>query len=106
MYGLLAANYAHGAVIITSGIFTQEAKNFASGKPIDLVEGKQLADLVGSVQKTAAGASKVQVNQASTVNVCPKCGAELVVRTVRKGANAGKQFYGCSRFPACRYTRE
>jgi len=106
IYGLLAAKHAHGAIIITSGMFTQEAKSFAAGKPIDLVEGRQLADLVGSVQKTAAGASKVQVNQTSTVNVCPKCGAELVVRTARKGANAGKQFYGCIRFPACRYTRE
>ncbi len=37
---------------------------------------------------------------------CPKCGGELVLRTGRKGANAGKQFYGCSRFPSCRYVRD
>jgi len=37
---------------------------------------------------------------------CPKCGGKLVPRTARKGPNAGKQFYGCSRFPSCRYTRE
>ena len=37
---------------------------------------------------------------------CPKCGGELVLRTARKGPNAGKQFYGCSRFPGCRYTRD
>jgi restriction system protein len=37
---------------------------------------------------------------------CPKCGAELVLQTARKGANAGKQFYGCSGFPACRYIRD
>ena len=37
--------------------------------------------------------------------VCPKCGARLVVRTARHGANAGNQFYGCSAFPKCRYTQ-
>ncbi len=34
---------------------------------------------------------------------CPRCGAELVLRTAKKGNNAGKQFYGCSAFPKCRY---
>ena len=35
---------------------------------------------------------------------CPRCGKSLVVRTARSGANAGRQFWGCSGFPACRYT--
>lgn len=35
--------------------------------------------------------------------VCPRCGANLVVRTAKKGDNAGKQFFGCSAFPNCRY---
>ncbi len=34
----------------------------------------------------------------------PKCGAKLVIRTAQKGANAGKQFYGCSSFPKCKFT--
>lgn len=38
--------------------------------------------------------------------VCPQCGAPLVLRTAKKGSNAGKQFYGCSTFPKCRYTKE
>ena len=37
---------------------------------------------------------------------CPKCGAELILRTARRGPNAGRQFYGCSRYPSCRYTRD
>lgn len=36
---------------------------------------------------------------------CPKCGAQLVLRTARKGENAGGSFYGCSGYPKCRYTR-
>lgn len=38
--------------------------------------------------------------------MCPKCGGALILRTATKGANAGKQFYGCSNFPKCRYIRE
>ena len=37
---------------------------------------------------------------------CQKCGAKMVLRTAKKGKNAGKQFYGCSAFPKCRWTRE
>lgn len=36
---------------------------------------------------------------------CPKCGAELVLRTAQKGPNVGKQFYGCKAFPKCKYIR-
>jgi len=38
-------------------------------------------------------------------DVCPKCGAELVLRTARRGANPGSQFWGCSRYPKCRHVR-
>ena len=34
---------------------------------------------------------------------CPRCGSELVLRTAKRGNNAGNQFYGCSNFPKCRY---
>lgn len=43
--------------------------------------------------------------QKNNPNRCPRCGGNLVVRTAKKGANAGKRFYGCSNYPKCRYTR-
>ena len=36
---------------------------------------------------------------------CPRCGAPLIQRTARSGANAGKPFWGCSTFPKCRHTQ-
>lgn len=36
---------------------------------------------------------------------CQRCGSPLVIRTVKEGYNAGKQFYGCSKYPQCRYTQ-
>jgi hypothetical protein len=44
-----------------------------------------------------------QEETAQVVPVCPKCGAPMVLRTVKKeGEHQGKQFYGCSTFPKCR----
>jgi restriction system protein len=37
---------------------------------------------------------------------CPKCGQAMVLRTARQGPNAGSQFWGCSRYPDCRGTRQ
>lgn len=34
---------------------------------------------------------------------CPKCNGDLILRTATRGKNAGKQFYGCSNYPKCRY---
>ena len=36
---------------------------------------------------------------------CPVCGASMVRRVAKKGANAGEAFWGCTRFPQCRGTR-
>jgi hypothetical protein len=33
--------------------------------------------------------------------ICPYCGNALVLRTAK---NTGSQFWGCSKYPACRYT--
>jgi len=33
---------------------------------------------------------------------CPKCHGEMVKRTVKRGENIGKEFFGCKAFPKCR----
>ncbi|HAS6359592.1 TPA: hypothetical protein I7232_21760, partial [Vibrio vulnificus] len=30
----------------------------------------------------------------------------LVMRTAKRGQNKGNQFYGCSSYPRCRYTKD
>ena len=37
---------------------------------------------------------------------CPACGSALALRTAKSGANAGKQFFGCSTFPKCKIVQE
>lgn len=38
--------------------------------------------------------------------ICPRCGKSMVLRTARKGAKKGFQFWGCSNYPSCRATKE
>ncbi|WP_414931051.1 topoisomerase DNA-binding C4 zinc finger domain-containing protein [Vibrio europaeus] len=37
--------------------------------------------------------------------ICPRCGSDMKLRTARKGRNSGSQFWGCSKYPACKGTR-
>lgn len=48
--------------------------------------------------------ASLQERHSSTIT-CPKCGGDLVLRTINKGEKAGQQFYGCAKFPACRFMR-
>jgi restriction system protein len=38
--------------------------------------------------------------------VCPKCGKPMALRTARKGAKAGSQFWGCCSYPECKGVRQ
>ncbi len=53
----------------------------------------------------AAEAETQTVSDSSQPLKCPKCGANLILRTAAHGKNAGNQFYGCSNYPKCRYIR-
>ena len=37
--------------------------------------------------------------------ICPKCGILMVLRTARKGPDAGASFWGCSNYPSCKTTK-
>lgn len=45
---------------------------------------------------------KKRLGSTSPAVTCPRCGSHMVVRTAKKGANAGNKFLGCSTFPRCR----
>jgi restriction system protein len=100
MFGVMTAQHASGVHVVTSGMFTQEAKNFAADKPIDLIEGNVLAEMIRNVQ---AGAGSVH-SLAPTGRRCLRCNGQLVLRTVRRGDNIGSKFWGCTGYPNCKYT--
>ena len=113
MYGIMVAEKADRVVIVSSGTYTQESVDFAKGKPILLIDGKALAQHIREIKGEPAAAptvtpaakavpQKVLSVQTQVAPACPKCGAMMLLRTANKGANAGGQFWGCPKYPACK----
>ena len=107
MFGLMTAVKAAEAIIVTTGKFTRDAQEFAAGKPIRLIDGPQLLTLVQSVQTHHAANTTANAPIGGTPKraaCCPSCGLPMVLRTSKRGVNAGTQFWGCSTYPACKGT--
>ena len=106
LYGVMAAEGAAGGFVVTSGTFTQEAKDFASGRNIDLIDGTELKQIITQVQHGRGMQSDESVYSLlkQAIPNCPSCGGSMVKRIAKQGANAGKMFWGCSKYPKCRGT--
>lgn len=115
MLGVLTREKADKVMIIATGTFTKEAIKWAEGQPIQLIDGPELLRRFGGPSEgISSEASEAQSSFQPKVEApeeteesrrtCPKCGKTLVLRTAKKGLNAGNQFWGCSDFPKCRYT--
>jgi len=108
LYGVMSAQGAAGGFVVTSGSFTDDAKDFASGRNIHLVDGRALLPLLDAAKplrpQTPAPASLTEEPSQKLMPVCPKCGADMKVREAKQGAAAGSKFWGCSRYPGCRGT--
>lgn len=113
LYGIMAARGATGGYVVTSGHFTRDAQAFAVGRNISLIDGGALRDLIGGVRSrpVAGGPQPIQgkLPQAAQASegepACPSCGSPMVRRIAKRGANAGKAFWGCIRYPACKGIR-
>lgn len=100
LYGVMAAEGAVGGFVVASGEFTEEAKRFAEGRSIELVPTESMLRMV---KETADSATAAVPSIAEPS--CPKCGSAMVMRTAKRGDNAGSLFWGCSQYPACRGLR-
>jgi restriction system protein len=113
LYGVMAAKGATGGFVVTSGRFTDEAINFASGRNVTLVDGPKLHALLRQakvgVDRTPAQKPAVPVDHSpapsAQTQACPLCAKPMVRRTAKRGASAGSEFWGCTGYPACRGTR-
>lgn len=102
-FGAMAVEGAAGGFVVTSGRFTKEAQDFASGRNIQLIDGPVLKQWIAqhrTQQSTPAPAPAVP-EQPHTPS-CPQCNAPMIKRTARRGANAGNSFWGCSDYPRCK----
>ncbi len=123
LFGVMTAEGAKGGFVVISGRFTEDAKAFAQGKNLQLIEGAELNDMIrqsraasarqqpySTTSQTSGSAqpcSDVTLGQSNQAiqPTCPTCQALMVKRQAKRGSNAGRSFWGCSRFPACKGVR-
>lgn len=112
LYGVMAAEGAAGGFVVTSGKFTDDARSFAEGRNVQLIDGTQLRALIKQateLQQRVAAVPTAHVRGAaapvSRAPSCPICSKVMIRRTAKRGANAGNAFWGCSGYPACKGTR-
>ncbi len=110
LYGVMAARGATGGFVVTSGRFTDEARSFADGRNLTLVDGPRLGSMLESArsEKKGSGGHAVRVDRVRSANAtpaCPSCGSPMTRRTAKRGPNAGSAFWGCSTYPGCKGIR-
>lgn len=106
-YGAMAAEGATGGYFIASGEYSNEARKFAEGKNIRLIDGKRLLSMIKEVQQPKPiEIEKAKIPDKIVAPDCPKCGASMKKRVARQGPHAGKEFWGCSTYPKCKGARE
>jgi restriction system protein len=105
LYGVMAAKGATSGYVVTSGSFSADAQAFARGLNIELIGGPRLFEMIRQARLAADPLVPTAAPTATAAPTCPKCNAQMVLRTAGKGAKAGSPFWGCSKFPGCRGTR-
>lgn len=98
LFGVMSAEGAVGGFVVASGDFTSEAKAFAKGRSIELVDARKLITSASLQKGTTLSANAGDDASRS----CPKCGKPMIRRQAKTGQNAGGYFFGCSTYPACR----
>lgn len=134
LYGVMSARGAVGGFVVTSGTYTKDAKKFAAGTSVELVDGTLLvqwfkaanpsnrsvppmiapvpviepAVIASTPAESEEPSELAHSSDTSDTQVCPRCGSGMTPRYARamNGGISSNVFLGCLNFPACRGTRQ
>ena len=107
MYGLLAHQRVDSVKIVCTGGYTPDAARFAQDKPIELITGESLVDIIEAPRQTPATRVEPTLREPPKETIgtsppCPVCGSAMVSR---QNGRDGSNFLGCTLFPRCKGTR-
>jgi restriction system protein len=95
---------------LPANVMTHGAAQYIKSFSQLLLTPTKVQDIVAKLRKTKTFQShsvhmRSLTQRLESTTVCPKCSGALIERTARSGVNAGKKFFGCSNYPACRFVR-
>ena len=91
LFGSMIHFKADQAILACTGGFTGGVKDFVRDKPIGLISLSELVRL----------GAQVEGKEIRDTPICTKCERAMVLKNGKYGA-----FWGCSRYPKCRVTRD
>ena len=86
------------------GRIWRNVPNVISDEEVDEIKNNLMPFTKVSDDRKARHVARIQSGNYSAY-ICPLCGGKLVLRTAKKGPYAGNQFYGCSNYPKCKFTK-
>jgi len=103
------AENAKSGIFMTTGLYSRDAREFAEGKPIELLGRAEIEQLMASAAHPGENLCIIQnwIDDFTAVArvtdpTCPCCRTPM---KLRRGAT-GRVFWGCSSFPRCRGKRD
>jgi restriction system protein len=107
LYGVMASEGVKHGIFLTTSIFSNDAKEFAKGKALLLIDGEEFVSVINGLndddKKRIDG---IATNGDYTTPTCVNCNVKMIKRIANKGNEPGKVFYGCVNFPKCRRTMQ
>lgn len=100
LFGTMVASAAASAIVVTTGRVSDQARRWIQGKPIRIIELNELHDLLRKHFSEPDVVPPGFDPDQGLADSCPKCRRPLRLVRGRRGP-----FWGCSGYPACRYTQ-
>ncbi len=109
-YAAMADTASPRGVIVTTGSFTREAREFAAGKAIELLDGAALDQQIAAIRRPEENIfdvlSWIDDFTAGARIFDPECPFCRGAMTVRQNRSTGAAFWGCTAYPRCAGKRD
>lgn len=105
LYGVMAAERVKHGIFLTTSIFSNDAKAFAKGKALILIDGEEFVNVINGLEdEDKKKIEKLIYQDDHKTPTCVNCNIKLIKRTTKKGPNVGREFWGCINYPKCKIT--
>ena len=84
LHGVMAAKGATGGIVVTSGVFTEEAQAFARARNVELMDGRALHALIRGVSVPARRYRDPLSVMTTGAPFCPEWQSRMVKRKARR----------------------
>ena len=98
----MAAEGAPEGVLVASGKFTHDARDFAAKENIACIDGAELlAKLAALLPEQSDALLRFATEGDFLTPTCPACNSKMTART---STAEGRKFWGCRNYPRCKHT--